>query len=544
MKKSNLAIFTACKGYTIQDVQPWVESLKKTGYEGKVFVILYSPTQEIAEYFKSQNFYVMVANEDGLTHIATQRFMDYVQALRSDYCSDVEYFLHTDVRDVVFQRNPEEWFAQNVNDKDLLFASAEGTTYRHEDWGGDGIQAHFGETLFKEFADYETLCSGVFGGRKDAIIDLCEAMYQTAFWTQDPAGFIDQHFYNVLIRKSFSSITKIVPADSPFTANLGTLIAIPMNDPNWSSGPRTPYNSYERFRKGSFVENMLVELPQMIDGQVCTPTGEPYFIVHQYDRHKPWKDILHKKFLHIDYVEDPKALGFYMWAYENVENVDYIFERLRSAYPESHIVLSSDDGEDFTAVAEKYGVTKYIHGTERHGYPQKPERYGWTTEEAKLFMDRFYEACAAMDCEYVMMMDEDVLIKEHFVFQECDIIMTPGIYNGISSAGMQWVASRGGRTNYPYYSFGGGSILRREKFMQAYEKHKDSFFENYEGIYQSSMAEKAIGWGWNDSIICTFMYAENATLVTNLPVIESGKEDDPAPIIHKFKKYYRTQVPA
>jgi hypothetical protein len=301
-KEQKLAIFTACKGYSIEDVAPWTQSLKASGFDGKVFVIMYDPPKELADYFKEQDFYVLVANEEGLTHIATQRFRDYAQILKSDYCVDIDYVLHTDIRDVLFQSNPAEWLSSYIDDVHKIYASAEGVKYKHEDWNGDGVQFHFGENIFRELADTETLCSGVFCGEKEAFIDLCEAMYQAAFFTKDPAGFIDQHFYNLLIRKSFAEITQIVPADTPFVANLGTLAAIPFNSPEWSTGPRTPYNSYERFRSGTYVENMLVEVPEMIDGKVCTPDGKPYCIVHQYDRYAPWKEELHEKIGLVKYV--------------------------------------------------------------------------------------------------------------------------------------------------------------------------------------------------------------------------------------------------
>ena len=248
----------------------------------------------MADYFKELDFHVIVADEEGTTHIATQRFADYERLLRTEHFSDVDYVMHTDIRDVIFQRNPLDWFAEAAkeNEGHLIYASTEGITFRHEDWNGEGLQHHFGEKLYQELQDVETLCSGVFAAQKGAFADLCKAMYQTAFWSQDPGGFIDQHFYNMLLRKSFDSITRFVPADSPYVANLGTLAAIPFNDPKWSTGLRTAGHSYERFRKGTYVENMLVGVPQMIDGKVCTPSGEPYAIVHQYDRYAPWKEAL------------------------------------------------------------------------------------------------------------------------------------------------------------------------------------------------------------------------------------------------------------
>jgi len=235
-------------------------------------------------------------------------------------------------------------------------------------------------------------------------------------------------------------------------------------------------------------------------------------------------------------------LGFYLWAYNNVENVDYILEKMRESYPDSDLVISSDNGEDFSEISKKYNAITYIHADKSHGYCGKSlenGQYGWTVNEAKLWLDRLYQACKQMTSKFVMLMEEDVLIKRRFTFPSYDIIMIPNIKNGIGTHGMEWISSRQGRTDYPYYSAGGGSIINRAKFITAYEKHIDSLIENYENIYVESMKSGFVGWGWCDSIICVLMYAENASLSTDLPILETGNENDTTPIIHKFKKYYK-----
>ncbi len=233
-----------------------------------------------------------------------------------------------------------------------------------------------------------------------------------------------------------------------------------------------------------------------------------------------------------------------MWAYNNLENVDYVLEKLRQSYSEndSDLVVSSDGGEDYSNVCKKYNAIKYIHGEKSHGYCEKSletGKYGWSKNEAKLWLDRLYEACKVIKNDYVMIMEEDVLVKERFSFPTYDIIMIPNIKNPIGPDGMEWVKTRGGRTDYPYYSAGGGSIINRKKFIQAYENHIESFYECYDEIFEKCSAKGFIGWGWCDSIICTMMYAESATISTELPILETGNEEDSAPIIHKFKKYYR-----
>ena len=245
-------------------------------------------------------------------------------------------------------------------------------------------------------------------------------------------------------------------------------------------------------------------------------------------------------------MEKESSLGFYLWAYDNVKSVDYILEKLRLSYPTEELVISSDGGKDFSEIARKASAIKYIHGNRSHGPCHKSleanGRYGWSVNEAKLWLDRLYEACKSMTCDYVMLMEEDVLVKKRFNFPKVDIVMIPNFKNPISTEGMKWVRNRGGLGNYSFYSAGGGSLIRRELFILSYEKHIDSFIKEYERIYHASMLEGKPGWGWNDSIICVLMYAESPLALQELPVLETGNESDNAPIIHNFKKYYNKNL--
>lgn len=284
------AIIAAAGGYKPEDVKPWTESLIKSGFDGKVFVVVYDNNIELMDYFKSHNFYVLQTYNRGDFNVATQRFEDYMHLMKNDITNDIDLFLHTDIRDVVFQSNPDTWLRANIGDSQIV-ATAEGCLYKHEDWNGDGMQKQFGKEIYDKVADKETLCSGIIGGTREGLISLFTSMLEIAWSSDEPWGFIDQHFFNLAIRFIYENVTKIVPADSPWVLNCGTMIAIPMNSPEWSSGPRTPYNSYERLRKGTYVENMLVDLPYMdSENLVCTPKGEAYSIVHQYDRFQPWKE--------------------------------------------------------------------------------------------------------------------------------------------------------------------------------------------------------------------------------------------------------------
>lgn len=236
------------------------------------------------------------------------------------------------------------------------------------------------------------------------------------------------------------------------------------------------------------------------------------------------------------------VLSFYLWAYDNDENVNHILKEMRKHYPDSDLVVSSDNGFDFSEICTEHNACHYIHGKESHGYPTNDGRHGWSAAAASIWFSRVYEACMNITTDYVMLMEEDILVKERFKFPAKDIVMIPNIKNPISPSGMNWVKERGGSTSYPYYSAGGGTIINRKKFIQAYDNHMADLLANYDDLYEKSFSEGVIGWGWNDSLMCVLMYADNATMSTELPILETGNENDPAPIIHKFKKFYKNQI--
>ena len=292
-------ILAAASGYKPEQVKPWAESLKRTGYDGMVGIVMYETADgietELAEYFKENDFYIFMAKPEGKTHIATQRFNDYAKVLESEHCDNVDLVIHTDIRDVIFQENPDTWLRSNLRVRDHILATSEGITYNNEDWNGDGLQTQFGDEIFEEFKNVETLCSGIIAGQKKIVTELFKTMYELAFYSATPDGFVDQHFYNLAIRKIYSEYTHISSPEESWNINFGTMVAIPFNDPNWSSGNATVYNNLVRERSGNYLDNMLSPVPQFIDGQVCNELGVPYVIVHQYDRYPQWGNEILKK---------------------------------------------------------------------------------------------------------------------------------------------------------------------------------------------------------------------------------------------------------
>ena len=299
----NVAILASAYGYTSEQIKPWLISLKQSNFKGKVFVVVFNPQDnELLDYLKENGVFVFVGTLNGETNMATQRFIEYKSVLQSEYASDVDLVIATDIRDVVFQKDPGVWLKKNIQDYSLV-ATSEGITYRHEDWNGDSLESQFGKNMFLKLADKETICSGIIAGKKEMVIKVFESIYDLAFFAKDSHAFVDQLFYAVAIYEIFIEKTKIIPATEDWCANLGTIKAIPENSPLWSTKSRSEYNSYERTRSNkTYTEMLKCSIPQMKDDIVYADNGKPFAIVHQYDRFQPWKEILLKKFNDVEYV--------------------------------------------------------------------------------------------------------------------------------------------------------------------------------------------------------------------------------------------------
>lgn len=288
-------VIGAITGYDFNAIRPWVNSLERSGYDGDRAVILYNGTFELVNELSSRGFQVFgfERNDEDRTleytrpgfNIVVERFQHYWGILQN-FKGKYDRLIATDVKDVVFQRNPSEWLDANVNARILrgenikIIASSESIQYAHEDWGTANLYNSFGPAIHQAFNDRVTACAGVLAGDFDTMIDLslvikllCDAAPAHRI---DGGGGPDQAAYNVLINsKPYSDITWHVPSEAGWAAQLGT------------TGPHIA---------SRYASKLTEPAPIMKDGLVCTSTGEPFFIVHQYDRIPEWRDIIMERY--------------------------------------------------------------------------------------------------------------------------------------------------------------------------------------------------------------------------------------------------------
>jgi hypothetical protein len=124
--------------------------------------------------------------------------------------------------------------------------------------------------------------AGVMSGEFDTMVDLFLNIYTLCnaapSHTIPGGGGPDQAAYNIILNmKTYKDVTNFAASEDGWAAQLGT------------TGPH-PYAM-------NYHSKWVEPTPILIDDNVCTSTGQPLTIVHQYDRVPEWKGIIERKFL-------------------------------------------------------------------------------------------------------------------------------------------------------------------------------------------------------------------------------------------------------
>lgn len=242
-------------GYHYGDVRPFLQSLEHTGYTGRC-VLFVSPTTRQTESIAGHGAEVVPFERDTVrggrvAHLPYNavRFFLYRDFLET--CGTVfPKILVTDVRDVIFQRDP------------LGFAWPEGLSITLEDrrmrvedcpymrrWTTD----HLGEKAWRDMADRPISCSGTVVGDHDAMLGYLDRMLERLLPHEAAKGMAgyDQGVHNHLL----------------YDGAFGTVSTFDNYGPILTLG----------YREG--------EPERGHNGEILAENGEPAVIVHQYDRH-------------------------------------------------------------------------------------------------------------------------------------------------------------------------------------------------------------------------------------------------------------------
>lgn len=230
-------------------------------------------------------------------------------------------------------------------------------------------------------------------------------------------------------------------------------------------------------------------------------------------------------------------LGAFHQAYSNRKATENAIRSFRTYHPDSPYFLYSDNGLDFSDIAEKYNC-EYVFCDTRIGYDKC---FGFGIEGAFLWMERFYKACKSLNCDYIIMMEDDILIRNEITIPENSEV------SGHSTFGNKYDPSYLKYLSEKYqvifqndwYGSGGGSIFKVETFVENYDRIISIFEEE---LPKAIETEININMGWVDNfmtlyyLLCGKSQTPNPCLteVTTNPNWDSPQYS----IVHQYKEFY------
>lgn len=261
--------------YTYDFVKPWIKSIKETGFKGDVVLYGIDTDNETLDRIQQDGVIVITAKSaknDERIHM--QRFL-YIYDYLKERSHEYRYVVSTDVRDVIFQLNPSDFFT-NSELNSRIVTSGEAIRIKDEAWNRNNIIKNFGEYFYEDVKDLEVQNVGILAGAASYMKDLCFALYQMSL--NRPDWVADQAAYNMLVHhEPWKSIST--------NCNLQDCWAINAHVTNYEKD------------KEKFAPFLMDVPPVLENGQVVHGKSKrPFFIIHQYDRVKEWKKFYEEKY--------------------------------------------------------------------------------------------------------------------------------------------------------------------------------------------------------------------------------------------------------
>ena len=236
--------------------------------------------KDTAQKITDAGFSIIAFNQDAngnLTYqsqlmVHVERFIHIYKLLKDN---NYRYVITTDVKDVIFQKNPSVWLENNLTDKEDLVFSSESLKYKDEPWGRENLTQCYGQGIYEDFKNNTIFNVGVLAGRGYAMRDLVLQLFLNCI--NRPVPIVDQAVFNVMIsRHPYLNSTMYTVSEDGWACQLGTTA-----DPS---------------KIDSFKPFLLEPSPKLEGEKVVTSTGIGYTIVHQYDRVPEWRKVIEAKY--------------------------------------------------------------------------------------------------------------------------------------------------------------------------------------------------------------------------------------------------------
>ena len=277
MAKKDL-IIGAFKNYNFEQVKPWIKSINECGFKGDKVVIALNASTETVKKIEDEGFTVIQPSGTNMM-VHMERFLHIHTYLLHNH-QNYRYVITTDVRDVVFQTNPSHYLDSVLYDYSgpYIVASSEAIRIKHEKWNYDNIKTCFGQYFVDQVSERPVYNVGTLAGYSEHIRDLCAMLYHMSSNRADWVA--DQAAYNIIL-----SLEPYNDGKYTHWSNLAE---------GWTCNLHVTNKPDQLEQFGPYL---LEPRPVFKDDQIVTgATGEPYCIVHQYDRVPEWKKFFEGKY--------------------------------------------------------------------------------------------------------------------------------------------------------------------------------------------------------------------------------------------------------
>lgn len=287
-------IIGGASNYTWDQLKYWVNSIRKSGFTGDVVLVGTNLTKETIDKLTQEGVIlslhgkenergdIVAHQQGGAPHVERFFYMwNYLMTTSEQYV----HVITTDTRDVVFQSNPSDWLYDNLENY-LMVCSSEGMKYKNEPWGNKNLLETFGPYFHNALKERTIYNVGTIAGDFAFVRDLLLSIFQMSI--NRPIPIVDQAVFNFLLNLHQYGIDTLCTDNvRDWAIQLGTTLEA-VKAGKGDLGANSSLDDYQS--KYDDVQ------PIFEDGIVKTPDGNPYTIVHQYDRVPFLKEKIEQKY--------------------------------------------------------------------------------------------------------------------------------------------------------------------------------------------------------------------------------------------------------
>lgn len=290
-------IIGGASNYDWNKIKHWVNSIKRTGFEGDVVICATNIKKETVSKLSDANVKVYLYGKEtetgyeSITRTAphVERFF-HIWNYLSQNTEDYRFVVVTDVRDVIFQTNPVPFLEKNLVTKSIV-CSSEGLAYKNEPWGSNNFLEAFGPFFYDVYKETTIYNVGTIAGYNDEVRDLLLILFQLSI--NRPIPVVDQAVFNFMINQvQYESETLKTTNKDNWAIQLGTTkVAIESGSGDIGIEYKNNPSKIDEYNK------IYNDVQPTVNGhEVLNPSGEKYCIVHQWDRVDGLREAIDKEY--------------------------------------------------------------------------------------------------------------------------------------------------------------------------------------------------------------------------------------------------------